>query len=1059
MTAFAINSGGTEYYDQKSGASVNATLDTWTISAGSTLVVRTDTYACSNHSVAAGSLDNVTSSGVGGAMQFDPTYTRQISYTGGSGNAPAYGTTISQGGVSGVFLGTWADWQSEPTVPGAAIPASGYVKLGGITGGAFAAGALTGITADSSGADIQSWIEIRGAETGVITTARVLTVSSVLAWFELGTTNGTAGQIIPCPTTATAAGVWNNAWIETSSGSGVYERFSGAGSQTIPSTQPTDVRGKIIWQTTSGIRIGHNGTSACGYLPSSGCKVRIPATILTNCTRSAGGSGARVIPHATLGTRQEFDTASGGNINLNGAVCQWYGNFNQAFALTAKHCAFSDRFLILEISSALDIDDCIVGPTQAQANQTVAVNYNYGGGTVQNCRFTSYNATNAAMTSNQNIGVDFESIFWDSLIERTSGAQYIAQTARSSLCTYNNCSAVTAPFYIASGDQIEVNDLSYADTFLTTGTSSPVSAVKIDSGTNGLVNGVSSLGGIANVHPYTSWVHSLTTDEFIIENIGTYASPINCGSANHTGYIHTSSGANFNMTVRRCYASNTRLGALLSDNSDNNITREHVYGDFADADVIASLNTTVKNCGYTGSTSGQNAVYGTHWLTRFTGTTAGFVEIVCNEPTTLSAAQCYIASGTPKFNSAGQILMVTSGQAIVWEMNFYALGYTAFTNTLPTITGTNVTSAGSGVWGNHLLEFQVNTGSGYGGSWLTLTAANLIAQTISPSTGFKLKIRATCQSSSSTNALTNIRVAMTTTSADQSANLYPLQTVNFSVTNIVAGSRMQIYNVTAGDELYNDVVSGTSYTTEFTGSEDDIVRVRLCRTTGATSYLPYVANAQATTDDFSLFVEQVADDVYDTFALDGPAITKFSADYGNDTTDIVLTTDYSAQEFYAWWIYNLTTEQGIREFFGGVTAADEANIRINATVLDMYLDNETTTNIVQSDNRRFYRDDGVYPVKRPTAGGGGVDVVWRNTILIATNDAANIAAAVHDYTVEDGQSFDEMFRVQHSALAGKVSGANTTTERFRDIADTKDRIVYTVDANGNRTAVTQDGTP
>lgn len=30
-------------------------------------------------------------------------------YSGGSGNVPAYGTTISQGGVSGVFLGAWAN--------------------------------------------------------------------------------------------------------------------------------------------------------------------------------------------------------------------------------------------------------------------------------------------------------------------------------------------------------------------------------------------------------------------------------------------------------------------------------------------------------------------------------------------------------------------------------------------------------------------------------------------------------------------------------------------------------------------------------------------------------------------------------------------------------------------------------------------------------------------------------------------------------------------------------------------------------------------------------------
>jgi hypothetical protein len=67
------------------------------------------------------------------------------------------------------------------------------------------------------------------------------------------------------------------------------------------------------------------------------------------------------------------------------------------------------------------------------------------------------------------------------------------------------------------------------------------------------------------------------------------------------------------------------------------------------------------------------------------------------------------------------------------------------------------------------------------------------------------------------------------------------------------------------------------------------------------------------------------------------------------------------------------------------------------------------------------------------------------------------AAAVLAATVENSLTFEEMFRIQHAALAGKVTGANTPTERFRSIADDKDRLVITVDANGNRTAVVQDG--
>jgi len=51
------------------------------------------------------------------------------------------------------------------------------------------------------------------------------------------------------------------------------------------------------------------------------------------------------------------------------------------------------------------------------------------------------------------------------------------------------------------------------------------------------------------------------------------------------------------------------------------------------------------------------------------------------------------------------------------------------------------------------------------------------------------------------------------------------------------------------------------------------------------------------------------------------------------------------------------------------------------------------------------------------------------------------------------------FKLILSALAGKSSGGGTSTIVFRDIADAKNRISATVDADGNRTAVgTRDAT-
>ena len=51
----------------------------------------------------------------------------------------------------------------------------------------------------------------------------------------------------------------------------------------------------------------------------------------------------------------------------------------------------------------------------------------------------------------------------------------------------------------------------------------------------------------------------------------------------------------------------------------------------------------------------------------------------------------------------------------------------------------------------------------------------------------------------------------------------------------------------------------------------------------------------------------------------------------------------------------------------------------------------------------------------------------------------------------------EMQRIMFAVLAGKVSGGSTTTISIRNSADTKNRVVATVDANGNRTAMTLDG--
>ena len=81
----------------------------------------------------------------------------------------------------------------------------------------------------------------------------------------------------------------------------------------------------------------------------------------------------------------------------------------------------------------------------------------------------------------------------------------------------------------------------------------------------------------------------------------------------------------------------TRTGAISTLNSDKDDVYESVFGDMADTMVLASLNSVIKGCGGTNTTTGQASVYGTHFWDIFTSDTAGRVVLSLNEPTEQTA--------------------------------------------------------------------------------------------------------------------------------------------------------------------------------------------------------------------------------------------------------------------------------------------------------------------------------------------------------------------------------------------------------------------------------------
>lgn len=86
----------------------------------------------------------------------------------------------------------------------------------------------------------------------------------------------------------------------------------------------------------------------------------------------------------------------------------------------------------------------------------------------------------------------------------------------------------------------------------------------------------------------------------------------------------------------------------------------------------------------------------------------------------------------------------------------------------------------------------------------------------------------------------------------------------------------------------------------------------------------------------------------------------------------------------------------------------------------------------------------------------GYTISGTKTTLDALNDVSTTNILGMAY--EGSEDFQDFLRLVRAVLVGKTSGAGTGTENFRDEGDTKNRVVSTIDVNGDRTTITTNTT-
>lgn len=964
---------------------------------------------------------------LGGSILIDGRDVLWIPFDASSGNVPILGTVgvnDALGSIAGIgeFLGIFSALGTSPLAAGVAIPSSGFLKLRRATVG-FAdnevitlAGGGT-ITVNSATGGRRGWIHVVGAEAATITLPRLGSLIARGDWFELGTTNGADDQTFQFPVLDNCPAIQ----IETAPGSNVYEWFLNAGARWGTATiyVPTNEKGKYFGMdnATGIITIARRATNACGFKPPSGCRVRIPNIILSSSTNANWNLNTL---NATLATRYDFTTTSAGAVDMDKVSCNWYISTTSAFSVSITNSSVLQQMLVSNIASTTTIDNVAIGLNSTTEFTSIVLSNLFSGGLLRDIKATRYAA---AATGNLTVSVtDCEGLNFVRTEIAMFGSTSAVTRGNAAVSTYlftraNNfsmvdCSGIGGRLEFSQCSNIQCNNFQYSDTiFGNTTTTNPIFAIACTNATiNVNINGFSNFLNLANQQPRSGILFISNAYSITLRNIGTPSANYDMGSSNPCLLICNAATAT-NLIFRRLYTFNTGTSPFTFANTVQGVVCDNVWGDGADSQAIAALNITPRGCRWTYSTTGQASVYGRHWEDSFISTTAGRIVIAMNEPLAATSNQVEIVSGTPAFTSGGQIAMRTLGDQVIWNCPYFILGYTSLANLAPIITGTNT--------GNFLFEYQINTGSGFS-AWKTLNASNLFAESISPSLGFQLRVRATVTVANSTNALTYIAIQGVTDAASQQTQ-YPLPfDAVATVAGIIAGSRIQIYNLTTNAEIRNEVVSGTTFSYGYyngTGiTPGDVIRIRLAYVSGANARLPQEIIAVASSLGFSALASQELDSVYNTNGISGSSVTELTSDYPNlqiDSNDVDGQT--TVQRIYAWFVNNRATALGIEQYFDAMVAEDLVNYRIKASIVNLKIDNVISTPL-QIIGGRIYRDDG-----------DTVIAATSNSIQIDPDKAYGVEVGTSGLTVGESATLNKL-----NTLTEDVSGLRFTAKALEE---------------------------
>ena len=632
------------------------------------------------------------------------------------------------------------------------------------------------------------------------------------------------------------------------------------------------------------------GGSTGGFLPPSGCNIRVPNVIIN--TSSLVGEGATGTPYAdgnAFGCGHnnnetewyQIECSSGGEVYLH--TCNW-GNAHNSDAQANKYDCFYVGSTINMGStiagSRTSFTHCVVcQATELNAVQSISVfgsvQDNVNGSDVSFCMSILPRCSKLCFGGLTSIDININNCIY-------TGAGQGADQSTNSINGYYfsvvNGGSMTNNVYVGNNNleqdyavqistspDVTLENFHISMTQDYTEQSVEKDAIRVLNSRDIYVEGVEFIG---NGTPGNNVFYLTDQPSAKIRAVGMIDEKIDLGASGE--YVFSITGLCDKIDIARCWFNKT--STVVEEFCVVPTTVKEIIVQNCGSKYLAEIqpsgggNTKFKGlhggAGTPGAGTGWEDAYigsyGNSFHDGFRSDTVGTIACLMIAPS-LAVDETNVTAGNPLFFKDGDLNM-SSGDVIEFEMNYFAKGHTGFSGTYTATTQTSVWNANE--WANVTLDFQYQLeGSSWNGTWLDVrTASNWTGITGDIEKGVKLKHRFTATGTQ--NDMSMLLIDTTTTIADQKANFYPIDQIEttFTLNNVVVGSRYWIYDIDNTTVLTTGIASTS--TVEWIGENipnGTNVTIRVRNASDTIKYKPFETAGTVTNLAVIVYISQIKD--------------------------------------------------------------------------------------------------------------------------------------------------------------------------------------------------------